>query len=327
MLPRSILGQKLAWLTLAGALVACFPLMADAYWTRLAVFMFVNIGLASAWNIIGGIAGYPSFGHGVFFGVGAYVSAIAIARYGAPLAVAIPVAAVVVSVFALLFAPLFRQRGFFFALSTLAAALAVETIVRAVPWLRGLGGTEHGWNLPNDLSVHFYFYATLVALLLCLANILWLLHSKLGLALRAIHKDEVVAAAAGVHCAKAKTQAFVISAVWPAVFGALYAPFLVYISPEAVFDLKFTLNMIVFTVFGGIGTFLGPIVGGVALTLIDQLAWTHFLDWHSLIYGALVVLIITFRPGGVLSWFETRGSGEGARAVQPAAGEAAEVRP
>src|SRR5690606_41352008 len=182
MLPRSILGQKLAWLTLAGALVACFPLMADAYWTRLAVFMFVNIGLASAWNIIGGIAGYPSFGHGVFFGVGAYVSAIAIARYGAPLAVAIPVAAVVVSVFALLFAPLFRQRGFFFALSTLAAALAVETIVRAVPWLRGLGGTEHGWNLPNDLSVHFYFYATLVALLLCLANILWLLHSKLGLA-------------------------------------------------------------------------------------------------------------------------------------------------
>src|SRR5690606_12556569 len=118
---------------------------------------------------------------------------------------------------------------------------------------------------------------------------------------------------------------FVISAVWPAVFGALYAPFLVYISPEAVFDLKFTLNMIVFTVFGGIGTFLGPIVGGVALTLIDQLAWAHFLDWHSMIYGALVVLIITFRPCGVLSWIEREKAG-GNAAILTAHGRVEEAR-
>jgi branched-chain amino acid transport system permease protein len=205
--------------------------------------------------------------------------------------------------------PMFKQRGFFFALSTLAAALAVDSVIRNVPWLRGLSTNDQGWNLPNELSVHFYFYAALFALVCCLASILVLLHSRIGLALRAIHKDEIVAAASGIHCARTKLIAFVISAVWPAVFGALYAPFLVYISPETVFDLKITLNMIVYTVFGGIGTFLGPIVGGIGLTLIDQFAWAHFLDYHSMIYGVLIVLIITFSPGGVLSWVQRPSQG------------------
>jgi branched-chain amino acid transport system permease protein len=296
------LRRGLFWLCVSTSIVALIPLIADPYWTRLLVFMFINIGLASSWNIIGGITGYPSFGHGVFFGVGAYTCAILISRYHMPLAVAIPAAAVVVAIFSLSFMPMFKQRGFFFALSTLAAALAIETVIRNIPWVRGLDGTNQGWNLPNNFSVHFYFYCALAALLACLSSLLILLNSRIGLALRAIHKDEVVASAAGINCAQTKMIAFVVSAIWPAVFGAIYAPFLVYISPETVFDLKITLNMIVFSVFGGIGTFLGPIVGGIGLTLIDQLAWSNFLDYHSLIYGVLMVVIITFSPGGVLSW-------------------------
>lgn len=303
------LPRQLAWLVAGTAVAALLPWVADAYWTRLLVFMFINIGLASSWNIVGGITGYPSFGHGVFFGMGAYTCAILMARYQVPFALVIPLAALVVGLFSLAFMPMFKQRGFFFALSTLAAALAVDSVIRNVPWLRGLGANDQGWNLPNEHSVHFYFYCALLALLCCLASILVLMHSRIGLALRAIHKDEIVASAAGIHCARTKLIAFVMSAVWPAVFGAIYAPFLVYISPETVFDLKITLNMIVFTVFGGIGTFLGPIVGGVGLTLIDQFAWSHFLDYHSLIYGVLIVLIITFSPGGVLSWVQRGAQG------------------
>src|SRR3546814_19517389 len=89
------------------------------------------------------------------------------------------------------------------------------------------------------------------------------MHSRIGLALKAISKDETVAASSGIDCTKYKMLAFIFSTVWPAIFGAVYAPFLVYISPEAVFDPEITLNMIFFSVFGGIGTFLGPFKGGV----------------------------------------------------------------
>lgn len=301
---RNPVFRQLAIVLAVCALVSLLPFFASPYWVRVAVFVFVNIALASTWNLIGGVAGYPSFGHGVFFGVGAYTTAILIVRFGLSVWVAVPAGGIVAGLLSLLFLPLLRQRGFYFALSTFAAALAIETIVRNWTWVRGLKSSEHGWNLPDLYSLHTYFNVTLVLLALCLVSIALLLNSRVGIALRAIHKDEIVAASAGIDCAHYKRIAFVFSAVWPGIFGGVYALFLVYISAETVFEMGITLNMIVYTVFGGIGTFLGPIVGGVVLTLIDQLAWSHFLDWHSLVFGALVVLIATFSPGGVMSWLD-----------------------
>lgn len=302
--PANPIFRQLAIVLAVCAAMALLPMAVDPYWVRVAVFVFVNIALAATWNIIGGVAGYPSFGHGVFFGVGAYTTSILLVRYGASPWVAVPAGGLVAALLSLLFLPLLRQRGFYFALSTFAAALAVETIVRNWTWVRGLKSSEHGWNLPDLYSLTTYFYVTLLLLAVCLVTIALLLNSRVGIALRAIHKDETVAASAGIHCARYKMIAFVFSAVWPGIFGGVYAMFLIYISAETVFEMGITLNMIVYTVFGGIGTFLGPILGGVVLTLIDQLAWAHFLDWHSLVFGALVVLIVTFSPGGVMSWFD-----------------------
>jgi branched-chain amino acid transport system permease protein len=298
------LARQLGWLAAAGVGLALLPLVLDPYWTRLAVFVFINIGLASAWNVIGGMAGYPSFGHNVFFGLGAYAGAILTVRYGLPFWTTLPLAGLAAGLFSLLFMPLLKQRGFFFALSTLAASLAVETVARTWIWVRGYKATDHGWNLPNEMSVAFFYYLGLALLLLCLGSILVLIASRVGMALRAIHRDETVAASVGVDCTRYKAIAFTFSAIWPGIFGAMYGPFLVYISPETVFDLKITLNMIVYSVFGGAGTFLGPIVGGVALSAIDQVAWANFLDYHSMIYGVVIVLIITFSPGGVMSWIK-----------------------
>ena len=306
--PPGLSGQ-FVWLLAAGVGLALLPLVLDPYWTRFAVFVFINIGLASAWNVIGGFAGYPSFGHSVFFGLGAYTGAILTVRYGLPFWTTLPLAGLAAGIFSLLFMPLFKQRGFYFALSTLAAALAVEAVVRSWTWVRGYKTSDHGWNLPNDMSVIFFYYLGLALLLACLASILVLIASRVGMALRAIHRDETVAASVGVDCARYKTIAFAFSAVWPGVFGAMYGPFLVYISAETVFDMKITLNMIVYSVFGGVGTFLGPIVGGVLLSAIDQIAWAHFLDYHSMIYGVVIVLIITFSPGGVLSWVRKSSGG------------------
>lgn len=153
-------------------------------------------------------------------------------------------------------------------------------------------------------SLDFYYFMTLTLLIVCLASILWLRASRIGLALEAIHKDDTVASSVGINTTYYKLVAFVISAFWPGVFGAIYAPFMVFMGAETVFSMNITLNMIVYTVFGGIGTFIGPIIGGVTLSIIDQLAWSQFLEYHSMIYGALVVLIITFSPKGMVSWID-----------------------
>lgn len=287
-------------------LLAVLPGLVNSYWERLLVFVFVNIALASAWNLVGGVAGYPSFGHGVFFGLGAYTAAIVMVRWEMGLLAALLAGGLVAGLFALLFIPILRQRGFYFALSTLAAMLAVQTALREWRFTRGLAEWDLGWTLPDVGSLHFYYYLMLGLLAGTLVAVVITIHSKVGHALHAIHKDEIVAASVGIPCTRYKAIAFVISAAIPGVIGAAYAPFLTYISVENVFDLAITLNMILIAIFGGIGTVVGPVVGGIALTVIDQVAWANFLDYHRLIFGLLIVLVITFRPGGVVSWFRRR---------------------
>ena len=286
--------------------MATLPLFVGDYWERLLVFMFVNIVLASAWNVIGGVAGYPSFGHGLFFGLGAYASAMFIVRAELGLFPAIIGGGLVAAAFSLLFIPLLRQKGLYFALSTLSAQMAVETIVRAWSFTRGMHSWDMGWNFPDLGSLHFFYYLTLGLLGLCLVSIVLLLASRVGYALRAIHKDEIVAASVGVPTVRYKAAAFVFSAMWPGIIGGAYGPFLVYISPDNVFSMSITLNMVLVTIFGGLGTIAGPVIGGIVLTLIDQFAWANFLEYHHLIYGLLIVVVITFWPGGLASIIDKR---------------------
>src|SRR3546814_19412296 len=104
------------------------------------------------------MAGYPSFGHSMFFGIGAYVSAIVMVRYRLPMIVAIPASAIVTAVFSLAFAPLFKPRGFYFALSTLALSLVVDSILLNWTWVSGMKPPDHGWRLTNNPPLHFLFF-------------------------------------------------------------------------------------------------------------------------------------------------------------------------
>jgi branched-chain amino acid transport system permease protein len=303
---RGSVRPQLIGIAVFALLMAMLPLAIDGYWERLLVFMFVNIALASAWNVIGGVAGYPSFGHGLFFGLGAYASAMLVVKGGFGIFPAIVGAGVVAACFSVLFIPLLRQKGLYFALSTLSAQLAVETIVRAWSFTRGQQSWDMGWNFPDLGSLHFFYFLTLGLLCLCLVSIVLLLASRVGYALRAIHKDEIVAASVGVPTVRYKALAFVFSAAWPGILGGAYGPFLVYISPDNVFSLSITLNMVLITIFGGLGTIVGPVIGGIVLTFIDQLAWANFLEYHHMIYGMLIVVVITFWPGGLASIIEKK---------------------
>lgn len=292
-------------LVLAGflALVALAPLVMNDYWLRLTIFVFVNIGLASSWNLIGGFGGYASFGHGVFFGLGAFAGAVGMVRYNLPLPVVMILGGAIAASVAALFVPVFKQKGLYFALSTLAAMLVFETVLQRWTFTRGLRSHDLGWTLAPSLPLEGFFYLFLGLLALIVGSIVVVVRSRIGYALHAIRKDEVLASSIGVRTTKYKTLAFMISAAWPGVLGAAFAPFLAYVSVQSVFDVSITLNMILITIFGGAGTVIGPIVGGIALSIIDQIAWGNFLDYHRLIYGALIVAITTLHPGGLTSVF------------------------
>ncbi len=296
-------AAQLACLGVFAAVLALCPLLVNDYWLRLLVFVFVNIGLASSWNLIGGFGGYASFGHGVFFGVGAFAGAVGIVRYGLPLPVVMLTGGFLAAALALLFVPVFKQKGLYFALSTLAVMLVFETLLQRWTFTRGLRSYDLGWTIASPLSLPQFFYLFLGLLVAVVGSLILVVRSRIGYALHAIRKDEVLASSIGVRTTKYKAIAFMVSAAWPGVLGAAFAPFLSYVSVQSVFDVSITLNMILITVFGGAGTIIGPIVGGVALSVIDQIAWDNFLEYHRLIYGALIVAITTLHPGGLASVF------------------------
>jgi branched-chain amino acid transport system permease protein len=284
-------------------LASLLPLFVNDYWVRLLIFVFVNISLASSWNLIGGFGGYASFGHGVFFGLGAFTGAIGLVRYNLPFPLVLVLGAVVAAALAAMFVPVFKQKGLYFALSTLAVMLVFETVLQRWEFTRGLRPADLGWNVPTLLSVDQFYYVFLAILAAVLASMILIVNSKIGYALHAIRKDEVLAASIGIRTIKYKTIAFMISAAWPGLLGAAFAPFLAYVSVQSVFDVAITLNMILITIFGGTATLIGPVVGGVVLSIIDHVAWGNFLNYHRLIYGALIVAIITIFPGGIVSVF------------------------
>jgi branched-chain amino acid transport system permease protein len=293
--------RQLAILAVGLAVTGLVPLFANDYWTRLLVFVFINISLASAWNLIGGFTGYASFGHGVFFGIGAFAAAIGIVRYQLPLPVVMVIGGAVAAAVAALFVPVFKQKGLYFALSTLAVMLVFDTAFQRWSFTRGLRPHDLGWSVTTTLTVNHFYFLFLALLGGVLATVILVVNSRIGYALHAIRKDETLASSIGIRTIKYKSIAFMISAAWPGVIGAAFAPFLSFVAVQSVFDVNITLNMILISIFGGAGTIVGPVIGGIGLSVIDQIAWGNFLEYHRLINGALIVAVITLYPGGLVS--------------------------
>jgi branched-chain amino acid transport system permease protein len=245
------------------------------------VFMFV--ALAQGWNIIGGFAGYPSFGNVVFFGLGGYTAAILMAKSGLGFWLALPAAALVGVAFAVLIGvPILRLRGHYFAIATLGVAEGMREVVVNLDGLTGGNsgitvpavGAEAVTSYPGNTGFYYYF----LVLALFATAVVWLVaHSRFGYGLRAIAQDEEAAAAAGVNTTRLKVAAFALSALLTAMAGAIYAFQQVTIYPSRLFDVDITVLMVVMAVIGGTGTVIGPVIGAVlayvaynAIVLVPQ---------------------------------------------------------
>jgi branched-chain amino acid transport system permease protein len=269
------------------------------------VFMFVTLALA--WNIIGGFAGYASFGNVVFFGLGGYTIAVLMAKAGWTFWPSFVIAGILGVAFAVVMGfPILRLRGHYFAIATLGLAEGVRELIINMPGLTGGGagitipavGVEATTSYPGNTAFYYYF---LVLALGSLTITWWMSRSRFGYALRAIHQDEDAAAAVGINTTRAKVSAFALSGLLTAFTGAFYAFQQVTIYPARLFSVEITVLMVVMVVLGGLGTVVGPLVGAVALQFLSEYLRTNYLDLHTFIFGAIIIIAVLFLPEGAVN--------------------------
>ncbi len=284
------------------------PLLHNGYYENLVRGILMFSAMALGWNLIGGYAGYVSFGNVVFFGLGGYTSAVLAQRGIESVWVAIPLAMLVAALFAtLLGLPILRLKGHYFGIATLGISLAVQEIIANVDAIGG--GT--GVTLRQSANYSEYFYAMwLVAAVSLLVT--WLVaRSKFGYALVAIRENEDAAAVLGVNATSFKVAAWALSGMMAAAAGAVFAFATGFIDPPSAFSVDNNVFPIVMVLLGGIGTVAGPVVGAVLLTAINETLWSHFPQIHTLFFGAVIVIVVLFLPRGLLYLRNAKGGMRG----------------
>jgi branched-chain amino acid transport system permease protein len=270
-----------------------------SYFTRLAVIALLYVASATAWDLVGGLAGQVSFGHAAFFGVGAYVTAILV-RAGVPLLVTLVPAALAAAAYGLLWGwPCLRLRGPFFAIATIGVGEATRL---AALLSESVTGGATGLTLPiGRTSPLVPYYLALALALFSIAVARLVRQSRLGLGLACVREDVDAAESIGIRSGWVQVQALMISAAIVGVAGSIYALYLFYVEPGDVFAFNRSIGLILMAIIGGVNSLWGPPLGAVLFLGLEQVLATWFPSAHLGIYGLLLIMMMLFEPQGLSS--------------------------
>lgn len=284
-------------IALGTALFAAVPFLGEDVLVQFGIYLLLVAVLAQAWNILGGFTGYASFGNSTFYGLGVYGTAIAMAQYGLPFWVGLVLGAVLAMAAALLVGlPILRLRGPYFAIATLGLSAALSALVANLD----IAGRNIGLILPLTRNDVLFYEAMLALLLAATLAVAWISVSRFGMGLIAIREDEDAAAVMGVNTTLYKIAALVLSALFSALAGGIYAYYITFIDPSSAFDPKLNVQMVIMTVFGGPGTVLGPVIGAFILYTIYQTLASSISTAAALFYGIVIILAVIFMPKGLI---------------------------
>ena len=300
--------QVLTVFALVAAALAVLPMFKlPAFYESFLYLIFHWVVLATSWNILSGYSGYFSFGHGAFFGLGIYTTAVLCGKFNWPFLYTLPFAALVPALFGVgLGAIVFRLRslrGELFGLLTLAVTFVIATIILNTPIDGGPGVYLSAVPIPNlgpSPSATFYLLALALAVL-CVWVAYYIYCNRLGSGLFAIHDDEDVAEVQGVPTLRFKLQALAISCAFAGVAGGVHALFVSYVTVSEVFNIVVPLNVVLMSVLGGSRHWLGPAVGATAITaLLYAFTAGDFAVVGRATVGLTLILVILFMPEGIL---------------------------
>lgn len=280
---------------------SCLPLLVRNDYQLQVLFrivLFAALGLA--WNLVGGYAGQLSLGHVAFFGIGAYGLAL-LTKYGVPLWLAVLLGAIAATAFAAVIGRIvFRLRGPYFTLATIAAAEVLRLTATNLKITEGAIGVATPALFTGAYFWRFFYLSAVALAALSFLINFWVSQSRFGYYLMAIREDEETASAVGIDTASYKLRSLLISAFLTALGGALYGSAFQYIIPDNVLTIDVSLQMAIITMLGGAGTLLGPIVGAILLLSASELFKNQFQEGHLLIYGILIVVVVLFLPEGIM---------------------------
>lgn len=287
----------LPWLLLA--LLLALPLTGPSSNTvRLVFTTAVWIITSIAWNLLGGLTGQVSFGFAVFYGLGAYTTALMINSGRNPYFAFLGGMGIAALASFLVGLPTFRLHGPYFAIATIGVGEATRVIMNNLDITGGASGYRIIERVPFRQLEHYYTAVVVTAMALGASALVF--HSKFGLALRAIKQDQEAAADLGVDPYISKLWVHAIAAGLTGIAGGIYARYHAFIYPGDVFAFPTSISILLMAVIGGIGTVWGPVLGGVIFGMVEETLTVKFPNTHLLLYGLLLILIILFEPDGLV---------------------------
>jgi branched-chain amino acid transport system permease protein len=286
-----------------GALVARFTTNAYVFYVGFVALQYVVI--ATGWNILGGYAGYVNFGSAAFVGLGAYTAVFLVNLFGAPLWLQIAAAALVGAVLGLGMGYLtLRIQGVYFSIATLALTVVVNTIVVNWTFVGGARGATVLAPAPTvwfHSSVAYVCFAMLILAVVSIAIARAIERSWIGRGLTALRADEKAAECAGVATLQLKLFAAAVSGALMAMAGAPYPYYASYVDPETAFSINYALNALAMPLIGGTRSWLGPLIGALLLSAIQQtVTVTIPTEVNLLIVGLVLIGFVIAAPGGLL---------------------------
>jgi branched-chain amino acid transport system permease protein len=287
------------------ATAAATPLVTNQYTYFVGYTVLQYVVLATAWNVLGGYAGYVNFGSAAFFALGAYVSVALDKLFSPPIPVLILAGGLASGLVGLFMGwATLTLRGVYFSISTLALSIVVQALVTNWDYVGGSSGAyvirpPHG---PLGGSyVEYLFFVMLALAVAAVAVARSIERSPFGAGLAAIRDDEQAAETLGVPTLRLKLIATVISGAMMGMAGAPLPYYVTYLDPASAFNLSYAVNTIAMPLVGGVGTWVGPVIGAVLLSLVQQAAMVTISSAANLlVVGILLVCFVTLAPNGIV---------------------------
>lgn len=301
-------GVKNAFIVLLSAVLILMPFLGSFYQTNIMISAMLYIMLALGLNIAVGLAGQLVLGYAAFYAIGAYTYGILNHFYGWGFWSCLPAAGLLAALFGLgLGLPVLRLRGDYLAIVTLGFGEIVR--LGLLNWTELTGGPRgiseiprpafFGMEMDLNQSTAYVYYLSLAAVIITIVVIARLKNSRVGLALQAMREDEIASEAMGVNIARAKLSAFALSSCWAGFAGVLFAAKTTFINPSS-FTFMESAMILSMVVLGGMGSITGVIIAAVILMMAPEYL-RAFSEYRMLIFGSIMVVMMIFRPQGLVS--------------------------
>lgn len=289
------------------AFLISIPFFASDYWITLLTLILIFTVYSSGWNVFSGLTGYTNFGLAWSIGLSGYVSSLLIADYGFFWLFAWPVGAIFTGIVSIgVGYILLRIKGVYFAISMVALTEGTRELF-GTKYLKPV--THGGIGVPfvAGIGLSTLYWAILVLAFFTIVICYRISSSKFGLRLLTIREDEQAAETLGIHTTREKIIAFILSAFLVGLAGSIHFTYQNYIDPSFAFNIQLTLTPIVMTLFGGVGTVFGPLIGATLFTFIHEILWAELTLLYMAVFGGILMVLILFFPQGLLGWLKERG--------------------